>query len=165
MKQGFLIIAVLFLALSACKKKDFKSISETDELGNAIDHPDPLDWIKDEGNWSNKIEKLMGEGCDQGAYGNTSEVIILPAYPNPFETWTEVYFTTGDSCLINVLLVDKQNNSYFRQCFQLNGGAAIIGIDANTFELSSNKYYRLYYEFSNSSGDTFYKGHGDIKTL
>ncbi|NOQ75511.1 MAG: hypothetical protein GQ574_26110 [Crocinitomix sp.] len=165
MKRSFVIIIALFFVLAACKKKGFNSISETNELGNAIDHADATDWIEDEGAWSNKIEKLMGEGCDLGAYGNTSEVVILPAYPNPFTTWTEVYFSTGDSCLINVLLVDKQNNSYFRECFQLNGGDAIIGIDANVFELSSNKYYRLYYDFSNSSGESFYKGHGDIKTL
>lgn len=155
----------LFLVLGACKKKGFKSISETDETSLAIDHPDPTDWVEDEGAWSNKIEKLMGEGCDMGAYGNTSEVVISPAYPNPFATWTEIFFNTTDSCLINVLLVDKQNNSYFRECFQLNGGAAIIGVDADAFELSSNKYYRLYYDFSNSSGASFYKGHGDIKTL
>ena len=155
----------LVFALAACKKKGFNSISETDELGNAIDHPDPTDWVADEGTWSNKIEKLMGEGCDLEAYGFTSTITIYPAYPNPFTTGTEIYFSTADSCLINVLLVDRQNNSYFRQCFQLIGGDAIIGIDANAFELSSNEYYRLYYDFSNSSGESFYKGHGDIKTL
>lgn len=165
MKIYFSIFLAIFLVLGACKKKGFKSISETDELGNAIDHPDPTDWGEDEGNWSNKIDQLMEEGCELSAYGSTCDVVMNPTYPNPFSTWTQAYFNTADSCLVNIVLVDKKNNVYLRACHQLTGGYGIFGIDAAALELSANTYYRLYYDFSNSDGISFYKGHGDIKTL
>ena len=61
-----------------------------------------------------------------------------------------------------MVVVDTTDSPVSNYSFQLVAGASMLYFDFSDTLLQPGEYYRIYYQFYDSPGHSFARGHGDI---
>lgn len=157
------IAAVFFsgLLIISCDKGGHRTYTSTNGSGNVIGDEDPTDWGYDV-DWDKKTYDLIGSNCVINPYGAANNIVVYPAYPNPVQSDFTFLAITSGKCFGRFLVADENHQIYGTHCAQFDEGNNFLQFSKEDMDLLSGKFYRFYYAFSDSTGNIFYKGHGDL---
>ena len=140
---------------------NFQDISPTDDNGSATGSQDPNDW-QSETTWTG-LEKGLFLQFDP-LEGNSGEVTILSAFPNPSPNFFFWFFESNSIPKLEAYIVNE--NFELVNEYIINDNLA-IGLNSlslqfpETLPVNSGDVFRLYYQIRTTDG--FSNGFGDIK--
>ena len=144
-------------------KIDVSQITETDLSGNIMAHVDNTDWTEDNTWTSEEYDLFQTPSSSQLTNSETAAVAIYPAFPNPLAQAFMFSYNTSKVTLIQIVLTDNTLSAKDRYFFNTKVGYNLLEFNLDDSKYLNNTNCRMYYGFYSSTGELYFKGHGDIK--